>query len=173
MTGVAVSAVWTLAFVATWVSRWLITAVFLGWDHTMSVVSNTARFRIDGSFGSVSHAFGAAVLKNGRTWLAVPVMPEIVLVAAAAVVLSALAVSWRRSRISGVVACAVLAAPSLIAVVWMLVLSNHSQIHDVFVYRNVPTSIGIAVGCLLPAFARSQPPLELQPVRRRRARALP
>ena len=46
-------------------------------------------------------------------------------------------------------------APSLIAVAWMLVLSNHSQIHDVFVYRNVPTSIGIAVAaCVLAATTR-------------------
>lgn len=154
-TGLVVSAVWTAAFVATWVSRWLITAVFLGWDHTMSVVSHTARFRIDGSFGTVSHAFGAAVLRNGRTWLALPVMPEVVLVAAAVTVLAALGVTARRHGLAGLVACAVLSTPSLIAVVWMLVLSNHSQIHDVFVYRNVPTSIGIAVaGCLVPALAR-------------------
>ena len=73
---------WTVTYVVTWVSRWLITAVFLGWDHTMDVVTNIAKFRIDGDFGTVSHTFGAAVLKNGRTWLAVPVMPEVVLVAA-------------------------------------------------------------------------------------------
>ena len=155
VTGVAVSAVWTVAYVVTWVSRWLITAVFLGWDHTMDVVTNIAKFRIDGDFGTVSHTFGAAVLKNGRTWLAVPVMPEVVLGAALVAVLVSLAVAWRRFGPGRLVVAAVLAAPSLIAVVWMLVLSNHSQIHDVFVYRNVPTSIGIAVAaCLLAATTR-------------------
>ncbi|QWZ06467.1 hypothetical protein KRR39_12805 [Nocardioides panacis] len=155
VTGVTVSAVWTVAYVVTWVSRWLITAVFLGWRHTMDVVTNIAKFRIDGDFGTVSHTFGAAVLKNGRTWLAVPVMPELVLGAALVAVVVSLALAWRRFGPGRLLAAAVLAAPSLIAVVWMLVLSNHSQIHDIFVYRNVPTSIGIAVAaCVLAAGTR-------------------
>ena len=154
-TGVVVSAVWTVAYVTTWVSRWLITAAFLGWDHTMSVVSDTARFRIDGDYGSVSHTFGAAVLKNGQTWLAVPVMPEVVLVIALLASVLGLAVAWRRHGARGLAAALVLSAPALIAVVWMLVLSNHSQIHAGFVYRNVPTSIGIVVAACLVAATTS------------------
>jgi hypothetical protein len=152
--GVAVSVVWTSAYVLTWVSRWLITAVFLGWSHTMGVVTHTAKFRIDGDFRSVSHTFGAAVLKNGRTWLAVPVTPEFVLVVSAVAICAALGFGIRRFGTERLLVAAILGAPSLIAVVWMLVLSNHSQIHDIFVYRNVPTSLGIAVaGCLVASTA--------------------
>ena len=159
VTGVVVSGVWTAAYVVTWVSRWLITAVFLGWDHTMSVVSDTARFRIDGDYASVSQTFGAAVWKNGRTWLAVPVMPEIVLAAATVAVVAALAVAWRRFGPGRLLVAAVLAAPALIAVAWMLVLSNHSQIHAGFVYRNVPASIGIVVAaCVVAASSRPAEP---------------
>ena len=126
----------------------------------MSVVSDTARFRIDGDYASVSHSFGAAVWRNGRTWLAVPVMPEIVLVAAAVAAVVALAVAWRRFGPGRLAVAAVLAAPALIAVVWMLVLSNHSQIHASFVYRNVPTSLGIVVAaCVAAATTRTVVPV--------------
>jgi hypothetical protein len=153
--GVASSGVWFVAYVATWTSRWLVAVVFLGWDHVMDVVLGTARFRIDGDNAVVSHAFGAAVLRNGRTWLAVPVTPGIVLAGSAVTAALALVVAWRRFGAPGLLAAVVLAAPAVIAVLWMLVLSNHSQIHDIFVYRDVPVSIGIAVGaCLVAATGR-------------------
>ena len=152
--GVVAAGVWFAAYVVTWVSRWLLTTVFLGWDHVMGVVLGTARFRIDGDHGALSHTFGASVLVNGRTWLAVPVMPELVLLASSATAIVALVLAWRRFGADRLVVAAVLAAPALIAPAWMLVLSNHSQIHAGFVYRTVPLSIGIALGaCLLAATA--------------------
>ncbi len=155
--GVVVAAVWFAAYVVTWVTRWLLTAVVLGWDHVMDVVLGTVRFRVDGDYAGVSHTFGAAVLQNARKWLEVPVMPEVVLVGATVTALVALMLAWRRFGASQLVVAAVLAAPALIAPAWMAVLSNHSQIHDGFVYRTVPVSIGIALGaCLL---ASTTPPL--------------
>jgi hypothetical protein len=147
--GVVAATVWFAAFVATWVSRWLLTVPFLGFHHVSGVVTGIARFRIDGQYGSVSHVFGAAVVDNVRTWLRLPVTPEPVLVASLVWGLVALAVAWRRYGAQRLVVAAVLAAPALIAPLWMLVLSNHSQIHDVFVYRTVPASLGIALAACL------------------------
>jgi hypothetical protein len=149
--GVVASGVWFASYAFTWVSRWLITVLFLGWRHVMDVVLGIARFRVDGDYRAVSHGFGAAVLRNGRTWLAVPVTPELVLVASTLLAVGSLALAWRRYGAARLVVAAVLAAPALIAPAWMLVLSNHSQIHDVFVYRTVPVSIGIALGACLVA----------------------
>jgi hypothetical protein len=154
-TGVVTSGLWFAAYAVTWASRWLITVVFLGWGHVMHVVLGIAKFRVDGDFHAVSHVFGAAVVRNVRTWLAVPVTPELVLVASAVTVLVGLAVAWGRFGVRQLAVAAVLSAPALVAPAWMLVLSNHSQIHDVFVYRTVPASIGIVLGaCLVAARLR-------------------
>jgi peptidoglycan/LPS O-acetylase OafA/YrhL len=72
-------------------------------------------------------------------------------VASTLLAVGSLALAWRRYGAARLVVAAVLAAPALIAPAWMLVLSNHSQIHDVFVYRTVPVSIGIALGACLVA----------------------
>jgi hypothetical protein len=154
-TGVVTSGAWFAAYAATWASRWLIAIVFLGRDHVMGVVVGTARFRIDGDNASVDHRFGAAVLRNVRTWLAVPVTPSLVLGVSVVVAVAALALAWRRHARTGLLAALVLTAPALIAPAWMLVLSNHSQIHDVFVYRTVPTSVGIGLAACLLAASRA------------------
>ncbi len=153
--GVVASGVWFASYALTWVSRWVITSVFLGWRHVIDVVLGIARFRVDGDYRTVSHGFGAAVLRNVRTWLAVPVTPELVLVVSVLSAIGALVLAWRRFGATQLVVAGVLGAPALIAPAWMLVLSNHSQIHDVFVYRTVPTAIGIALGACLVA-ARTQ-----------------
>jgi hypothetical protein len=149
--GLVASGVWFASYALTWVSRWVITALFLGWGHVMDVVLGIARFRVDGDYREVSHGLGAAVLRNGRTWLAVPVTPELVLAVSTLCAVGALALGWWRFGATQLVVAAVLAAPALVAPAWMLVLSNHSQIHDVFVYRTVPVSIGIALGACLVA----------------------
>jgi hypothetical protein len=156
--GVVTSGVWFAAYTLTWVSRWVIAVVFLGWGHVMDVVLGIAKFRVDGDYRAVSHALGAAVLRNGRTWLAVPVTPELVLVGSTLCAVGALVLAWRRHGAGQLVVAAVLAAPALVAPAWMLVLSNHSQIHDVFVYRTVPVSVGIAVGaCVVAVRTRRTP----------------
>jgi hypothetical protein len=144
--------VWAAAYVVTWTSRWVVAAVALGPGYVRGNVTDTARFRIDGDFRNVSHVFGAAVVRNVRTWLDVPVMPWVVLVACVVTAVAALAVAARGYGAARLQVAAVLAAPALIAPAWMLVLSNHSQIHSIFVYRTIPVSLGIAVGaCLLAA----------------------
>ena len=150
--GVVSAGVWAVAYVVTWMSRWVIAAVILGPGHVGDNVRDTARFRIDGDFRDVSHAFGAAVVRNARTWLDVPLMPWVVLVGCVGTAVTALVVAVRAYGAARLEVAAVLAAPALIAPAWMLVLSNHSQVHTFFVYRTVPVSLGIVVGaCLLAA----------------------
>lgn len=154
--GVVSAGVWAAAFVVTWVSRWVIAAVVLGPGHVRANVTDTARFRIDGDFRNVSQAFGAAVVRNVRTWLDVPVTPYVVLVGCALIAAAALLLAVRRYGVARLGVAAMLSAPALIAPAWMLVLSNHSQIHSIFVYRTVPVSLGIALGACLVA-ARTRP----------------
>ena len=150
--GFVSAGVWAVAFVVTWVSRWVIAAVVLGPGHVRANVTDTARFRIDGEFRTVSQMFGAAVVRNVRTWLDVPVTPWVVMAACAGIAAAALVVAVRAYGVARLQVAAVLAAPALIAPVWMLVLSNHSQIHSIFVYRTIPVSLGIVVGaCLMAA----------------------
>jgi hypothetical protein len=145
-------AVWPAAFAITWVSRWLIAAAYLGWDYVWDTVLGIARFRVGGAYVTVSQTFGAAIPRNWATWRELPVMPELVLLVAVAASAWALVVAWRRFGVSRVLAAGVLAAPALVVPVWLIVLSNHSQIHDHFVYRTVPAALGVVLGaCVLAA----------------------
>jgi hypothetical protein len=147
-------AVWPITFAITWVSRWLFAAAFLGWDYVWETVLGIARFRVGGAYDTVSQSFGAAIPRNWSTWRELPVMPELVLLVAVAVSLGSLAVAWRRFGVTGLLAAGVLAAPALVVPVWLVVLSNHSQIHDHFVYRTIPAAVGVVVGaCVLAATA--------------------
>jgi hypothetical protein len=148
-------AVWPIAFAITWVSRWLFAAAFLGWDYVWETVLGIARFRVGGAYDTVSQSFGAAIPLNWSTWRELPVMPELVLPVAVAVSLGGLAVAWRRFGVSGLLEAGVLAAPALVVPVWLVVLSNHSQIHDHFVYRTIPAAVGVVVAaCVLAATAK-------------------
>jgi hypothetical protein len=157
-TGVVSAGVWAAAYVTTWVSRWVIAAAVLGPGHVRGNVTDTARFRIDGDFRNVSQVFGAAVVRNIRTWLDVPVMPWIVLSGCAVAGVVALVLSVRRHGAARLRVALALSAPALIPVTWLLVLSNHSQIHTFFVYRDVPVALGILLGaCLVAAGAPRAP----------------
>jgi hypothetical protein len=145
-------AVWPAAFAITWVSRWLIAAAYLGWDYVWDTVLGIARFRVGGAYDTVSQTFGAAVPRNWATWRELPVMPELVLLVAVAASMWALVVAWRRFGGSRVLAAGVLALPAGVVPVWLIVLSNHSQIHDHFVYRTIPAAVGVALAaCVLAA----------------------
>ena len=146
--------VWPAAYAVTWVSRWLFAAAFLGWDHVMSSVLGIARFRVDGEFGTVNPAFGAAVPKNWETWRALPVMPELVLLVSLFLSMACLVVAWRRFGSERIVAAGVLAGAAAVVPAWLVVMSNHSQIHDHFVYRGLPVAVGIILGaCVVAATA--------------------
>lgn len=145
---VAAGVVWPLVFALTWVSRWVIAAVFLGPGPMYRLIRENVEFRTGGEYGGVEHYVGAAIGRNvGSWWFSVPTAP---LVLATCVVVVAVAL-WRGRgavRPSWLVLPVLLLA-ALIPFVWYEVLSNHSQIHAFFTNRGVPTALGIATAAAL------------------------
>lgn len=146
--------VWMVAFGVTWVSRWIFAVVFLGVDETLSVVGGKVAERTGGAWDGVSDTFGAGVVSNfGYWWNAVPTS-SLVLVACTVAALAGLVLAVVRGGLRRLAVAAVLGAPALVVPVWYAVLSNHSQIHEFFVYRNVPAALAVATAAALAAAAR-------------------
>jgi hypothetical protein len=134
--------------------------VFLGLDETLSVVRGKVAERTGGEWDGVSDTFGAGVVSNvGYWWNAVPTS-SLVLAACTVAVLVALVLAVVRGGPRRLVVAAVLGAPALVAFAWYTVLSNHSQIHEFFVYRNVPAALAVLTAAALAAAARPHAPEE-------------
>ena len=157
-TVVAVAAtglVWPAVFALTWISRWVVAALFLGADHMYRLVRSNIEYRTGGQYDSVELTFGRAVGRNVGSWLSVPTAPLVLAVCLAAILVAL----WRLRRAGRAtwLALPVLAAPALIPFGWYLVLNNHSQIHAFFTHRGVPVALGIlTAACWLAVRTRSQ-----------------
>lgn len=149
ISGLVAATVWPIAFAITWVSRWVIAAMFLGWDEVTDHVAGNVEFRTGGDFGNVSEEFGASTLTNANYWWdQIPTSQLVVLI----VLLSAavaLAVAVRRNGLRGLLAPLVLALPLVVIPIWYEVLKNHSQIHAFFTYRGIPVGFGIGLFALV------------------------
>jgi hypothetical protein len=148
-----IGVVWPAAFTFTWVSRWAIAAVVLGWDETSSGVRDKVDLRLGGSAPIVDLSFGASTNRNLRYWLETYALVPAVVVVSAVAVVACLVVAVRRHGRGRLATFAVLAAPALIAPVWYEALRNHSQVHAPFVYANLPAALGVllAAACLTTA----------------------
>src|SRR5690606_19270111 len=139
---VATGLVWPVVFALTWVSRWAISALFLGPRYMVDLIRQNVEFRTGGDHAGVEHYFGAAIGRNIGSWFSVPTAPLVlaVCVVAVGVALWGLRTAGRREWL----ALPVLAVAALIPFVWYEALSNHSQIHAFFTNRGVPTALGVA-----------------------------
>ena len=135
---------WFGGYAVTWFFKWVFAYVV---DPTFDVrtdVLNTMVFRLDGDYGKVVHiplfptlkTFGAAIVNWG--------LP---LSACFALVIGKTLKGRAFDR--GVFFW--LAWPVLIPVVWFETLSNHTQIHTMFVIRSAAAAIGVAVAAALIA----------------------
>lgn len=151
---VLVGCLWPVVFAATWATRWLVGAAVIGWTTVMDNVTAKVDERI-ADHTRVSGDLGAGVVLNVRTWLDTVVTAGPTLLACAVVVLVSAVVVVRgpRARRDGL-AAVVLAVPALVVVFWLTVLSNHSQVHDHFVYRTVPAALGVVTAAAVLAAAR-------------------
>lgn len=149
--------VWVVAFGVTWASRWLFAVVFLGVDETLSVVRGKVAERTGGAWDGVSDAFGAGVVSNLDYWWDRVPTSSLVLVACTVAVLAGLVLAVVRGGPRRLAVAAVLGAPALVVPVWYAVLSNHSQIHEFFVYRNVPAALAVVTAAALAAAAPPRP----------------
>lgn len=155
--------VWPVAFAFTWVSRWVIAAIFLGGDYVADNVLSISKFRINGAYESVDQTPGAGVVVNVAEWLSTPATAWPTLVIGLTVAVGALVLAGRRHGAAGLRAAGVLSLPALVVPFWLAALNNHSQIHAFFVYRTVPVALGVVVAACVLAAAR-RPRTHVDPV---------
>lgn len=150
---VTTALVWPTVFALTWVSRWAISAIFLGPRYMVDLIRQNVEFRTAGDHDGVEHYFGAAIGRNLGSWFTVPTAPLVLAVCVIAVGVALLrlrAAGWRAWMV-----LPALAVTALIPFAWYEVLSNHSQIHAFFTNRGVATALGIATAtCWLPLITR-------------------
>ncbi|RJU02941.1 hypothetical protein D6T65_02185 [Arthrobacter frigidicola] len=157
--GVAVAVLWPLSFALTWASRWIIAALFLGWNEVMSFVRSNVAYRAAGDEPYIDSALGAPTKLNILYWWdKVPTAPW-VLLAGVVLAVALLTVAVRRGGAGRLGVALVLVLPALVVPVWYEALSNHSQIHSFFTYRGVPTALGIALfACAVTTLGRRSAP---------------
>lgn len=131
---------WSVGYVVTWVAKWVISALIFGLAGVVDEVGPTIAFRISGDYELVNPSLGAAVSLNWATWMdqmwLVPLVAGLSLFVVA--VCAALVVSKGRP---GSAYMLLYVAVSLVPVAWLIVVSNHSQIHTWFVYRLFPSAL--------------------------------
>lgn len=160
-------AVWPVAFAVTWAARWVIAGAFLGVPATVEVVRRNVGNRTGGDHPGVSEAFGAGLRTNIRYWWDMVPTAELVLGSCVLATAGGLVLALRRGGPPRWAVALVLALPAAAVPVWYIVLSNHSQIHALFVNRGVPAGLAVLTAACLAAAARPRPaPAELAPGRR-------
>lgn len=139
------SLVWIASFTFTWVSRWLWAVPFVGGNEVARTVRDNVAFRTTGEWVSVDSGFGQGLVRNVSWWLnEVPTAAAVGVLITALLVLAVVAMIRRRS--SGAAAAGLALALAATPVpVWLIVVSNHSQIHAFLTYRLVPTFLGIVL----------------------------
>ena len=133
---------WFGAYAVTWSFKWVFAYVVDPAFDVRSDVQTAILFRIDGDYGRVIHiplvatlkTFGACIFNWG-----LPLFACFMLVI----------VRGLRGRTFDRTAFFWRAWPVLIPIIWFEVLSNHTQIHTLFVLRSGAAAIGVAVASAL------------------------
>lgn len=134
---------WPLAFGLTWVMRWALAVIALGWSHARTVIEDKIAYRLDGATGNVESGFGAATRVNVRYWWNTIPTSRLALVVVIVVTLVLLVQANRRQGSRTLGWFVILAAPAALVPIWYEVLSNHSVIHAAKTYVNVPAALGV------------------------------
>lgn len=130
--GLAVGIGWSIGYVSTWASKWIIATLVLGFDTVRQNVATQIALRIDGEHPKVSAELLAASRVNLRFFRDQPLAPLFVGLAIV-LVLAGLARVFARSQ--GRLKALALLSPVLIPPVWYEVMSNHTQIHEWITFR--------------------------------------
>jgi len=122
---------WFSAYAVTWVAKWFFAHLVDPSFDIASDVFGAAAFRIAGEYAKVSHAPLAAtskVLLNAfLSWGVILFIPALIFFRVK--LTPKLATAW----------------PVMIPIAWFEILSNHSQIHAIFVSRSAAAAVGVAL----------------------------
>ena len=159
LAAILAGALWPVVFGATWVTRWIIAVPVAGFDVVRRDVAEKVLFRSSGDYEGVRSGFGAPTSVNVDYWLDHISTAQVTTLAVVMVVAVVLGLLCRRSladggnALSALLAVGIIGSPAAIAVVWYEALSNHSQIHEFFTYRNIPIALGVVAFAALAALA--------------------
>lgn len=133
---------WLFGYGASWLVKWLLAAVVIGFDEARTRVRGEIEFRLQGDHAEVDDSIGSAVDANFDSWFGNPLFGRTALLLGLAAIVAGWVVAYRRSGPSSLQWLGLLSLPSLIPLIWLEVLSNHSQIHSHFTYRALPFAFG-------------------------------
>lgn len=142
---------WPLTFAATWMSRWIIAALFLGTDYTRDVIRSNIEFRTGGAHEDIPEWFGAGIVSNAGYWGAHVSTWWIVLLGCVTVGGWGLTRAVRQGGGSELAVACILATSALVIPAWYLVVANHSLLHEFFTSRGVPTFLGMVGAAMVAA----------------------
>jgi len=140
---VAAGVIWIVSFTFTWVARWLWAVPFVGLEEVVTTVRENVAFRTAGEYVTVDPRFGQGLVRNVSWWLTnVPTTAPMLVLTTLAVGVGAIVTLRKRQSGAGrgglTLALAALPIP-----LWLIIVSNHSQIHAFLTFRLIPTSLGI------------------------------
>ena len=122
------AAAWGVAYVSTWVAKWAIAGLFVGFDEVWRRISTQVGIRVSGDVDYIDLGLGNSTTTVLGTWWLSPLGPPLV----AMVVIWMAMAAVKALRNGTITTWLALASPVLLAVVWFEVMQNHTQVHRWF-----------------------------------------
>ncbi|MDI6942710.1 hypothetical protein QMO46_04290 [Microbacterium barkeri] len=151
---IAATVSWLAGYGATWAARWMIglASGAVAWDELSGKVSRWTSGTDDAI--DLPSGPGAATKINAGFWLDVPTALPVALAVLGLLAWAVVTLVRTHDRLAAR-RMALLAAPALLAIVWLEALSGHSTWHAFFVYRALPMAAGVvAASAVMTALAR-------------------
>ncbi len=142
-----IAASWFGGYALTWISKWVITVLFSGdGQATWQTISNQILLRLYGQeIDAVSYNIPLVPTLTVLIQSFLSVGSIVVALIAAAIGLQV----WKNRTSFDLVRFFLLSSPTLIAVLWFELLSNHTQTHVHFTYRSESAAIAIVLTAAL------------------------
>ena len=142
--GSLTAAAWIFGWTWTWVSKWVLAALLLGYDEVRRNIGGAIEDRVGGERDYIELAWFNPIERNLTTWWAHPLTPPVV----AGIIVLAVVLARRNDFPATWRTRLLIAAPAAIPLIWFEVLRNHSLVHG-FVYRSLGVSAGLIALALI------------------------
>ncbi len=162
-TTVAAAAGWIAGFAWMWFTKWVISAVVIGYDTVRTVITFQVEARLDGEQPGFDGSPIEGIRRSWTEWWAQPVT-TLVVVGCVAVAVGVVVARTRRGEPGRWSTRAVLAAPVVIPIVWHAVLRSHTYIHAFFAYRSFAVAFGVLLLAVTARFAGAAAATRREPV---------
>lgn len=146
-------ALWPTGYVSMWAGKWILAALAYSPSRVYDEISGQILKRIDGQTAYSTGKLAAGLTRNFNYWLDQALVPTVLFASGTFAVVAV----WRLIRGTRVQArtAAVIAAPSLLVLGFLLLVNSHNEIHYWFEYRSLPMALGILLMALCAATGSS------------------